>query len=174
VEAFRRILSWKAGNFEMLPEEPGHARTIFSSYQGLLLETVQVLDEARGSAEIVAGPASENDSEGSAMPLAELSRFPGVEFVLTVATADKTQFRSWGVDNSEQLAEWTQSALRGFRVLGETLQAGMLSGLEGRGSMQNVAAASRAENDLCIGFYRSLPPETVRDTMQKILSKWAS
>src|SRR5215467_5630666 len=45
-EAFRRILSWKAGNFETLPHEPGRGRTIFTSYQGLLLETAQAADEA--------------------------------------------------------------------------------------------------------------------------------
>src|SRR6266702_170033 len=46
--AFRKILSWKTGNFEILPAEPERNRTIFGSYQGLLLESAQALDEAQG------------------------------------------------------------------------------------------------------------------------------
>src|SRR5208282_4193255 len=40
-EAFREILSWKSGNFEILPAEAGHVRTITNSYQGLLLDSAQ-------------------------------------------------------------------------------------------------------------------------------------
>ncbi|MBM3824712.1 MAG: response regulator [Verrucomicrobia bacterium] len=47
-KAFLKVLSWKAGNFEILPAEPERPRTIFNSYQGLLLETTQALDEAAG------------------------------------------------------------------------------------------------------------------------------
>jgi hypothetical protein len=45
--AFQNILSWKTGNFEILPPEPARNRTIFNSYQGLLLQSAQALDEAR-------------------------------------------------------------------------------------------------------------------------------
>lgn len=171
VEAFHRIVSWKMGNFEMLPDEPGRARTIFASCQGLLLETAQALDERQSAAAPEPGAAP-----GAAQPnpLQELARFTGVEFVLSVASNDKTQFNSWGLDNAEQLAAWTQSTMQGFRALGETLQAGLLNRLEGLGPMQNVAAAGRGEQELCVGFYWSLPPEALRETMPKILNKWAS
>src|SRR4051812_21277777 len=46
-EAFKRILSWKTGNFEILPTESERERKIFTSYQGLLLDTAQALDEAQ-------------------------------------------------------------------------------------------------------------------------------
>src|SRR5579872_1791460 len=48
-EAFREILSWRGGNFEILPAEPNHPRNIYNSYQGLLLDTAQALDEQSGS-----------------------------------------------------------------------------------------------------------------------------
>ena len=35
------------GTFETLPAEPNRPRTIFKSYNGLLLESAQALDEAR-------------------------------------------------------------------------------------------------------------------------------
>src|SRR3989475_2735678 len=43
-EAFQKILAWKAGSFETLPAEPSRARTIFKSYNALLLESAQALD----------------------------------------------------------------------------------------------------------------------------------
>jgi CheY-like chemotaxis protein len=174
VEAFQDILSWKTGNFEILPEEPGRGRTIFTSYQGLLLETAQALDEAR-SQDQQASPAADSPPGVSLRsPLGEMARFPGVDFILTVNSNDHSQFDSWGLDTSEQVAAWTQATMKGFRALGEMLQAGMLNRLEGRGPMQNIAATARGELDICVGFHRSLPSDVIRETMKKIISKCAS
>ena len=158
----------------MLPADPARARAIFTSYQGLLLETAQAVDEADAKAASQSGQSESNGAVKASSLLAELSRFHGVEFVLQVASEDKAQFASWGLDNAEQLAAWTQSIMEGFRSLGETLQAGTLNRLDGRGAIQNVAIASRGEKELCVGFHRSLTLDTVRDTTQKILSKWVS
>src|SRR5437660_2112125 len=79
--AFQKILSWKMGSFETLPPEPSRARTILKSYNGLLLESAQALDEARGEAA----------AEGTAVPtspLAHLSQVEGVEFVLVMKSGD--------------------------------------------------------------------------------------
>ena len=46
--AFKEILSWKSGSFELLPADPTHARMIAVSSQGLLLDSAQALDEGRG------------------------------------------------------------------------------------------------------------------------------
>jgi CheY-like chemotaxis protein len=174
VEAFYSILSWKTGSFEMLPEDPARPRTIFSSYQGLLLETVQVIDEAQSQSGGSGGENPGGTETAVNSPMLELSRFRGVEFVLSVAANDPSATESWGLDNAEPLASWTRQTMKGLRELGETLQAGILNRVDGRGSMQNVAAASRGDRELCVGFYRSLPVETVRETMQKIVTKWAS
>lgn len=174
VDAFRKILSWKAGGFELLPAEPDHVRTIFTSYQGLLLETAQVLDEAQVKPEQTGEQEEVRFRPPPASPLAELARFHAVEFVLTVASNDSRQFHSYGVDNGEQLSNWVQRTMDGFHALGETLQTGMLNRLDGRGPLQNVSVASRAGKELCVGFHRSLPPESVHETMHKIVTKWAS
>jgi CheY-like chemotaxis protein len=173
VEAFHRILSWKSGNFEILPDEPARKRTIFASYQGLLLETVQSLDEVQTAGAPSAAPATA-EVGASSSALAGLSRFHGVEFLVSVSSNAPSEVESWGLDNAEQVALWTQNTMRKFRVLGERLQAGMLNRIDGRGPMQNVSAASRGEKELCVGFYRSLPAEAVRQTLQEMLSKWAS
>src|SRR5258706_7140707 len=75
-EAVRAILAWKTGNFETLPAESNRPRTIFKSYNGLLLEIAQHIDEARGRAD-AAGPAAE-----SSTGLAILSQIEGVGVLL--------------------------------------------------------------------------------------------
>lgn len=165
--AFRRILSWKTGNFEILPADPEHPRTIFNSYQGLLLESAQALDEARTeSAQAAGGGAAES-------PLAPLGSFNGVEFVMTVQ-AQGDAFDSWRAENPEQISHWVRQTMQRFRALGDSLQAGELNQVEGLGPQCHVALVSGPGNDLCVGFHRSLSQDLVRDTMNKIAAKWAS
>src|ERR1044071_8469683 len=168
---FRKILSWKTGNFEILPADPEHARTIFNSYQGLLLESAQALDEAHGSAN--AGGAAAVDGQPGAAAEAPLSRFNGVEFVMTVQ-AQGNGYDSWRAENPEQISQWVRQTMQRFRSLGESLQAGQLTQLEGLGPQCHVALVSKADNDLCVGFHRSLSQDLVRDIMNKIAAKWAS
>ena len=168
--AFRRILSWKTGNFEILPAEPERNRTIFNSYQGLLLESAQALDEAKGQ------PAGGDGAAGSAAavsPLATLARFNGVEFVISVS-GDDSKFESWSSENPEPISKWVRQTMRRFRELGEGFQAGELNQLEGLGPQCHVAMVSKANADLCVGFHRSLSQDLVRDTMSKIVTQWAS
>ena len=167
--AFRKILSWNTGNFEILQAEPERKRTIFSSYQGLLLESAQALDEAKGHPSESGGataPAAES-------PLASLARFNGVEFVLSVSANDE-KFESWGAENPEQTSQWVRQTIKRFRALGESFQAGRLNQVEGLGPQCHVALVPRGETDLCVGFHRSLSQDLVRDTMSKIINQWAS
>jgi CheY-like chemotaxis protein len=176
-EAFRKILSWKTGNFEILPAEPERPRTIFNSYQGLLLESAQALDEAQAQAQAGGSPEAAVARDASApaaeSPLALLSRFNGVEFVMTVR-ANEPKFESLRAENPDQISQWVRQTMQRFRALGDGLQAGQLNQLEGLGPQCHVAVVSKADTDLCVGFHRSLSQDLVRDTMKKIASKWAS
>src|SRR5258708_34445538 len=40
---------FRSGSFEILPPEPIRPRTIFNSYQGLLLDTAQSIDESHSA-----------------------------------------------------------------------------------------------------------------------------
>ena len=88
--------------------------------------------------------------------------------------ANDTGFESWGAENAEQIAQWVRQILQRFRALGDDLQAGQLNQLEGLGPQCHVALVSKADNDLCVGFHRSLSQDLVRVTMNKIAAKWAS
>ena len=171
IEAFHRILSWKTGNFEIHPAEPSRTRTIFTSYQGLLLETAQIMDEAALPSD---GAGVSQPTDAPSAGLHNLSHFQGVESVLAVPSKSANDFQAWGLEHPEPLALWTQQTMDGFRAIGETLQAGILSAVDARGPMQNLSVVSRGDRELCVGFYRSLPAETIRETMHKIVNKWAS
>src|SRR5438067_1504520 len=146
--AFRKILSWKTGNFEILPADPERPRTIFNSYQGLLLESAQALDEAntRSSDEENEPGAAHATAPAAQSGLASLARFNGVEFVLTIRSHD-SQFDSWGAENPEQISQWIRQTMERFRDLVDDLQAGQLDRLEGLGPQWHVALVSNAGSD---------------------------
>jgi len=169
-EAFRRILSWRAGNFESLPPEPEHERTIFNSYQGLLLETAQAHDEAQGKKE---GNTTINGKKTNS-PLAALARYPGVEFILVLKPGAEKKFDARGLDNPQPVAEWGRQTLEQFRSLGDRLRAGPLHELDGLGSQRHVTLTPYENRDFCVGWQHSLSLEQMEDSMKKLLSLWVS
>jgi CheY-like chemotaxis protein len=176
--AFQRILSWKTGSFEILPPDPSRVRTIFTSYQGLLLNTAQAIDEAASAT--VDLPHPENSPHPNPAPanlapqLAEVSQMEGVEFVLALGGDKASAQNSWGLDNPKPVVEFTRQALQNFRDLGERLQVGELQQIFGTGPQRKVAVASCGNSDLCVGFPPALPSDQVNDSFKSILTKWAS
>ncbi len=175
-EAFREILSWKSGNFEILPAEPGHARTIHHSCQGLLLDSAQALDERQQT--VAAAPAAGETGEAApaTSSLASLARFEGVEFLLTVPVEVKARGESWGgLENAQSVATWARAAQKRMRELGEKLGAGALTQISGLGLQRHWALSGDDKKGLlCAGFQRTLPKEKVEHTMKHIFTKWVS
>jgi CheY-like chemotaxis protein len=174
--AFQRILSWKTGSFEILPADPERTRAIFTSYQGLLLNTAQALDEAASlpNPDPSSGEGKPKEASGSATLLAELSQLPGVEFVLAIDGANGQSENFWGLENPKPVAGWTRVTLENFRALGDRLQVGQLQQVVGTGPHRKVALAPCAKSELCVGFPAAFPAEQLRETMKNILAKWAS
>ena len=166
--AFKRILSWKAGNFEMLPAEPSRPRTIAKSYNALLLETAQELDESRG-ADAAAPPGTAAPS-----PLALLSQFQGLEFVLVLKPGEGSHCDARGLENPEPMAKWARQTLERFRSLGERLKFGSLQQMDGLGLQRHVALAPQGENDLCVGWRQTTPVAEMQEMMKKVLTLWVS
>jgi len=166
-EAFQKILRWKAGNFEFLPAEPNRARTIFKSYNALLLETAQAIDESGH------GEAPSNDAlDQSAASLAALAETDGVEFVLKSTAENRLDSR--GLENPERLAGWARKSLDRFRVLGETLHVGGVEQITGLGMQRNVALATQGNAVVCVGWQHTLDAAEIRERMKKVLALWAS
>jgi hypothetical protein len=176
-EAFREILSWKSGNFEILPAEPDRPRTIHNSCQGLLLDSAQALDEWRGQqtgAETPV-PGQAGNATPANSPLAPLARFEGVEFLLTMPADEKAPCESWGLENAQEVAAWARAAQKQLRELGEELGAGALAQVTGSGLQRHWAlSADEKKGLLCAGFRRTLPKEKAEQTMKHIFAKWVS
>ncbi len=163
-EAFLEMLRWKAGSFEILPSDVPRPRTIFSSYENLLMETAQAMDETDAGL-----PLAEETN-----PLAGLARYKGVQFVLAVDGADEKKFDQWGAENAEELSAWIHQTTRAMRILGDRLEAGQLEQIEALGPQRHVAILSTDEQDLAVGFTRSATLPYIRETMKQIEVKWAS
>ena len=166
--AFQQILSWRAGNFEMLPAEPSRPRTIFNSYNALLLESAQAMDESNDTAIIQGVPQS------LVSPLAQLSKFEGVEFVLAMKAGQGGYQVARGLENPERMAIWAGQNLERFRLLGDHLGAGPLEQIEAFGPQRHVALACRADTEFCVGWQSTLAPDQVRELMKKVLALWVS
>ena len=173
-DAFQKILRWKAGNFEFLPDEPHRPRTIFKSYNALLLESAQAIDERINADTSHNRPANASVPNGTSRSsgLTEIVNTDCVEFAMK--TVAETMVDSRGLENPEHIAGWMRQSLDRFHTLGETLQAGGLQQITGIGLQRNVAVAQKGGANLCVGWKNTLDATEVRDRMKKILTLWAS
>jgi Domain of unknown function (DUF4388) len=178
--AFHVILSWKSGNFESLPSEPDHPRTINNSYQGLLLETAQAQDEAHGLASaaavgsVPANVAVTPDVPPPPSPLVAMSRCEGVEFVLLLKPGSKEGFEARGLENPQPIADWARHTIESLRALGERLQAGVLQECEALGPQRHLALAHHQTRNFCVGWQRDFSAGEINESMKKVLTLWVS
>jgi len=169
--AFTKILSWKAGGFEALGAEPDRTRTIFKSYNGLLLETAQAIDELASGAK----PAAAVAADGTPMsPLSQISQIEGIEFVLAMKPGEEKQDVARGLENPERMATWARQTLSAFRDLGDKLQAGALDRIDGLGPQRNVSLAAQNDTEFCLGWKNSMKTDQMREMTKKVFGLWAS
>ena len=163
-DALLEMLRWKAGNFEILPSDIPRPRTIFSGWEGLLMETAQLIDEsaADGSA-----PTEEQGLSGFA-------RYKGVQFAVAVESGDPTKFDHWGSENPDEIASFIHATSEDLRKLSERLEAGQLEEIEALGPQRHLAVLVGDDESLGIGFTRSAILQHVRETMKQIEAKWVS
>lgn len=166
-EAFLEMLRWKAGSFEILPSELPRPRTIFVSYESLLMETAQTIDESSADE-----PSSANEADPNS--LSAFSRYKGVQFVVAVEGGDDMKFDHWAAENPDRTAAWIHETTCAFQALGDRLEAGQLEMLEALGTQRHVALVCSESNALGIGFTRSATLSHIRETMKQIEAKWAS
>ena len=179
--AFQRILSWRAGGFESLPAEPTRERTILKSYNALLLETAQAIDEKRavnGEGAAVNGEGKVNGDGTPAAsppsPVPQLSQIEGIEFVLAMKPGQEGPPMARGLENPERMAEWSRQTLERFRGLGDRIHAGHFLQFEGMGPQRNISLTTQADTEFCLGWKHSMTLDEVREMTKKIVTLWAS
>jgi CheY-like chemotaxis protein len=166
--AFYKILSWKTGTFETLPPDPDRARGITKSYNALLLESAQTIDEVQG------GVAPASDASVALTPLAQVSQMEGVEFVLTIHGGEAGGHEGRGLENPERMVAWTRHILKSFAEVGDRLHAGPLEGITGIGPQRHVTVGRQGDTAICAGWKNKMTGSQVRDGMKKVLALWAS
>jgi len=171
--AFREILCWKTGSFEILPPDNERKRTIQDSYQGLLLETAQAIDEGHYKSQSTA-TADAGGTATPASPLVALSSVPGVEFLISVPEDKSKDADAWAAENVPATAAWTRETVEQFRKLGDEMQAGQLLSLEFHSQQRHLTCAPGKSQHLLAGWNRNLSADEFRENFKKLTSKWAS
>jgi CheY-like chemotaxis protein len=171
--AFRDILCWKTGSFEILPPDDEHPRRIHESYQGLLLETAQAIDEGQQAA-AAAAPAETESGESPGSQLVDLSRVPGVEFLIDVPDDKAKDADSWAAENVPATAAWMRETVERFRKLGDEMQAGQLLRLEFPSQQVHLTCSPGSRSHLLAGWNRGLTMDQLRENAKELTAKWAS
>ncbi len=166
-EAFQHILSWKTGNFEVLPSEPGHPQTITTSYNAMLLQSAQAIDEARGERDGLNAPSAERPTHDP------LSQLQNLEFFIASKAGAKPD-AARGIENPERLADWTHATLQRFRALGDRLSAGQPDTIIGMGQHRHVGLTQQGETAICAGWNNTRDVAQIRRFTKKASALWAS
>ena len=161
--AFQRILSWRGGAFDTLPAEPSRPRTILKSYNALLLESAQALDESRDEGQSGNGEAARDLS-------AQLAQIEGLEFVLALVPGEAEPLVVCGLENPKAIAAWAQESLKSFGELGDRLQAGPLKTLELSEPQRRICLEPKGETLFCSGWTAKLSSEQISESMKKVLA----
>lgn len=164
--AFQKILSWKEGNFELLAPDPLRPRKIFKSYNALLLETAQALDES-------ADGGAESPTKRAAQTLLGLMKqFEGIEFVLVIKHGGVDQFEACGLENPKPVSAWAKQTLELFSYVGEQLHTGPLQQIIALGHQRNLGLTVQNGAAFCVGWRYDVPPEEVSETTKKVVAQW--
>lgn len=169
--AFKEILCWKTGSFEILPADLERNRVIQESYQGLLLETAQAIDEGQYQPAAASGQSA---AVVPASPLVAFSKTPGIEFLIAVPEDKSVDADAWAAENVPATAAWMRETVEQFRKLGDELQAGQLMSLEFHSQQRHLTCAPGKQSHLLAGWNRSLPADEFRENFKMLTSKWAS
>lgn len=175
-EAFKRITGWKTGNFEILPNEGERARRIMTSYQGLLLDSAQALDEAQaqGTALEGAGDEPEKTSDTQFFKKGGLGSIQGVEFALKMNDGSEKPAQSWGLEDSAGIAGWISKSLAKFEKLGEKFEFGNVQELEGKTLQRHLHVTVQGETRFAVGIIGAPAREEVEKSVKKVMERWAS
>ena len=171
-DAFKKILAWKTGNFEIVPMEAERPRKIYTSYQGLLLDTAQAIDEAQ--AEPVEEVSENDQNDTQFFRQVSLGRIPGVEFALKIPSDIAEPILKWGVEDPGRMAAWVRGVISRFHALNPGFQLGAISTVEARSSQRILHATVGGATTTVVGMLPTASKDQVEETTRKVLERWAS
>ncbi len=190
-DALDQLLIWKNPVCEVLAPEDSRPKRILPASGGPSSPSAPVENAARlplfrppseegyhaPAAEPTGGPPSDLETDIS---LAEFTRLDGVHLVLSARRPvqegldSAPRIDSWGAENPDELERWCSGAIKGFNQLGSELELESVTHIEVLTPAMRLSIAPKAGNLVCVGFDRTMAPESARETLKLILSKWVS
>lgn len=172
--AFKKIISLKKGNFEYLPPDQNRERKIFESYNGLLLDAAQSIDEIEAPDKTEVPDASQTgDRTILEKPIAAISKIGGVEFAISGSEDDAQPQDSWGIEDPNRFHNWAANTIKIWKTLGENYALGDLKEIVCSGHQGRTVLKTKENKYLCVGFTGSTSNQTLQDLMRKINAIWA-
>ena len=171
-DAFKKILAWKTGNFEIVPMDAERPRKIFTSYQGLLLDTAQALDEAQ--ADVVEEVHDEEQNDTQFFRQVSLGRIPGVELALKIPSDIAAPIQKWGVEDPGRMVGWMRGVISRFQSLNPGFEVGVITTIEARSPQRILHATVDGSTTTVVGMFPTASKEQVEETTRKVLERWAS
>jgi CheY-like chemotaxis protein len=177
-EAFMQIMGWRSGTFENLPPDEKRERVIFTSVQGLLLDSAQTLDELEAGEVPGSGGEKMDAGEAAGAALSRVAKQVGASFVLTVGLnkgiGKRVKHEHFACENPELVARWARDTVNRFAGMGEMLKAGQLNQVVLTGPHGNAGLAPRRDECLCVGMPSRLKAAQVLEATRKAVALWAS
>jgi hypothetical protein len=171
-DAFKRILAWKTGNFEIVPMDAERPRKIYTSYQGLLLDTAQALDEAQ--AEVVEELPEEDQNDTQIFRQVNFGRIQGVELALKIPRDIAEPIQKWGVEDPGRMVAWLRGVISRFQSLNPGFDVGVISTIEARSPQRILHATVDSSTTIVVGMLPTASKEQVEETTRKVVERWAS
>jgi CheY-like chemotaxis protein len=172
-DAFKKILAWKTGNFEIVPMDAERPRKIFTSYQGLLLDTAQALDEAQAE-DVVEEVAEEEQNDTQFFRQVSLGRIQGVELALKIPSDIAAPIQKWGVEDPGRMVGWMRGVISRFQSLNPGFEVGVISTVEARSPQRILHATVDGSTTIVVGMLPTASKEQVEETTRKVVERWAS
>jgi hypothetical protein len=169
--AFRRILEWKSGTFENLPAEPGRERTILKPVNALLLETAQAMDELAN--DIATGSPEESEHRKTMWRLSALTR-EGAEWVVSLPSGGPCKPEGCGTQAADELAKWMREATASCKRLGERIDAGPLSHIQGQTPDRNLVFLPWDDKSFLVAWPTETEIEQLLERTKKVVASWDS
>ncbi len=162
--AFKRIMGWRRGSFEILPPESGRERRIGISTQSLLLDFAQWTDEKTEATKL-------GGHEEETNVLKAITQIRGVQSVLMRAGKGKPE--SWGLEEVERHSEVGGALIEMATELGQKLSAGPLRRAIAGTPTRKLVMRQRNDRFMLLGLTADTTNEEAGHILQRVSGEWS-
>lgn len=162
--AFKRIMGWRRGSFEILPPQPDRARRIATSTQSLLLDFAQWADEAKEA-------VRQGNREEATNVLKAITQIKGVQSVLI--RVGKAKPESWGLEEVDRHTEVGDTLIDMAAEIGQKLSAGPLQHAIAGTLTRKLVMRQREDKLTLLGVGADTSNGEASQILQRVSGEWS-